>query len=407
VNREISENQRWLSRKYLLYKLLTNLFFTSAVWLYFYRLFITDQQVGILDGLAFAIGLIAEIPSGALADKFGRDKMVKLGQFLAGSGFLIQAFGSGYFQFFIGQMILVTGVSFVSGADEALFFEKLDFDKNSSNWRKLMTQGAQVVLIAILISTIVGGWLHTINPRLPWILNGVTLIGSVLLIWQIKDTRIKNNKQKLSIELREYFVNIKAGFEQFRSPKLWFYVPIILTVQGLFYTVDWGLLRLVLLDRFHFDSVAGSIAIALSSLITVGILAIIHKRAEKMSEKRTLTLISLVLASSLLLSMADIGIWGFFVIFIIYVGEHTFYPFISEVINNQTEENQRATVLSIASFLQSLPYVVLAPVIGYLNTQNKLEYFLFFWAILICLAIFVYLKNKGKDIEISLVENKQ
>ncbi|MCW1949089.1 MAG: MFS transporter [Candidatus Shapirobacteria bacterium] len=403
MNQQIDDNQRYLSRKYLLYKLLTNLFFTSAVWLYFYRIFITDQQVGILDGLAFAIGLIAEIPSGALADSFGRDKMVKLGQFLAGGGFLIQAFGSGYVQFFIGQVILVTGVSFVSGADEALFFEKLNFDKKSSNWRKLMTRGSQVVLIAILISTIVGGWLHTIDPRIPWILNGLTLIASALLIWTIKDTRIKNNKGKISTELREYFINIKFGFGQFRSQKLWFYVPIILTVQGLFYTVDWGLLRLVLLDRFYFSPFMGSVVIALSSLITVGILTLIHKNAEKMSEKRTITLISFAVALSLLLSMANIGMWGFLVIFVIYAGEHTFYPFISEVINNQTEENQRATVLSIASFLQSLPYVMLAPIIGYLNTENKLEYFLLFWAILICLAVFIYLKNKGKDIKISLV----
>lgn len=404
MSQEISKNQQWLSKKYLLYKLLTNLFFTSAVWLYFYRIFITDQQIGVLDGLAFAIGIVAEIPSGALADRFGRDKMVKLGQFLAGGGFLIQAFGSSYVPFFVGQAILVTGMSFVSGADEALFFEKLNFDKTSSNWRKLMTRGSQIILIAILISTVVGGWMHTINPRIPWILNGLTLIGSALLIWTIKDTRIKNTKQKLLIEIRENFISIKTGFAQFCSPKLWFYIPIIITVQGLFYTVDWGLLRLVLLDRFHFNPIMGSVVIALSSLITVGILTLIHKNAEKMSEKRILTLISLTVASSLLFSVVNIGIWGFFVILTIYIGEHIFYPFISEIINNQTEETQRATVLSIASFLQSLPYVVLAPIIGYLNTQNKLEYFLISWAVLICLAIFIYLKNKGKDIKISLVE---
>lgn len=401
---ELSKNQLWLSKKYLIYKFLTNLFFTSAVWLYFYRIFITDQQVGILDGLAFAIGLIAEIPSGALADKFGRDKMVRLGQFMAGSGFLIQAFGSSYIPFFVGQAILVTGVSFVSGADEALFFEKLNFDKTSSNWRKLMTRGSQVMPIAILISTIVGGWLHTINPRIPWILNGLTLIGSALLIWTIKDTRIKKNKQKLSIELHEYFISIKSGFAQFCKPKLWFYVPIILTVQGLFYAVDWGMLRIVLLDRFHFDPIMGSIVISLSSLITIGILTIIHKYAEKISEKRILTLISITIASSLLLSIVDIGVWGFFVIFIIYAGEHIFYPFISEAINNQTEESQRATVLSIASFLQSLPYVILAPIIGYLNMRNNLEYFLIVWAVLICLAILIYLSFKKKDIQISLVK---
>lgn len=406
MSQELTQNQRWLSRKYLAYEFLTNLFFVGAVWLYFYRLFITDQQVGILDGFAFAIGLIAEVPSGALADRFGRDKMVKLGQFLAGSGLLIQAFGSSFVPFFVGQAIMMVGISFVSGADEALFFGKLNFDRASVNWRKLVTRGSQVALVGLLVATIAGGWLHTINPRIPWILTGLAFIGSVLLIWSIKDTRPEKDKQKLSVELKENLASIKSGFAQFRTPKLLLYVPIILTVQGLFYTAGWGLLRLVLLDRFHFDPFWGSIVIATSSLITVGILALMHKYAENMSERRVLTLISLSAAASLLLSIADIGMWGYFVIFALYAGEHVLYPFMSEVLNNRAEENQRATVLSVASFLRTLPYVVLAPIIGYLNTHNKLEHFLITWAILIFVAILLYLSLKKKDGFISMVQKE-
>lgn len=405
MSQELTENQRWLSRKYLAYEFLTNLSFVGAVWLYFYRLFITDQQVGILDGFAFAISLIAEVPSGALADRFGRDKMVRLGQFLAGSGLLIQAFGSSFVPFFVGQVVMMIGISFVSGADEALFFGKLNFDRTSVNWRKLITRGSQVTLVGLLVATVAGGWLHTINPRIPWILTGLAFISSVLLIWSIKDTRPERDKQKLSVELRENLASIKSGFAQFRTPKLWLYVPIILTVQGLFYTAGWGLLRLVLLDRFHFDPFWGSIVIATSSLITVGILALMHKYAD-MSERRVLTLISLSAAASLLLSLADIGMWGYFVIFALYAGEHVLYPFMSEVLNNRTEENQRATVLSVASFLRTLPYVVLAPIIGYLNTHNKLEYFLIIWAILIFVAILLYLSLKKKDGFISMVQKE-
>ncbi len=406
MSKELTENQRWLSRKYLAYEFLTNLFFVGAVWLYFYRLFITDQQVGILDGFAFAIGLIAEVPSGVLADKFGRDKMVKFGQFLAGSGLLVQAFGSSFLPFFVGQAIMMVGISFVSGADEALFFGKLNFDRASVNWRKLVTRGSQVALVGLLVATIAGGWLHTINPRIPWILTGLSFIGSVLLIWTIKDNRAEKAKQKFSAELKEHLISIKSGFAQFRTPKLWLYVPIILTVQGLFYTAGWGLLRLVLLDRFHFDPFLGSIVIATSSLITVGTLALMHKYAENMSERRVLTLISLSAAASLLLSLADIGMWGYFVIFALYAGEHVLYPFMSEVLNNRAEENQRATVLSVASFLRTLPYVVLAPIIGYLNTHNKLEYFLISWAILIFVAILLYLSLKKKDGFVSMVQKE-
>lgn len=405
MKQELSKNQEWLSKKYLIYKFLTSLFFASAVWLYLYRLFINDQQIGILDGLAFTIGLIAEVPSGALADRFGRDKLVKLGWFMAGGGFLIQAFGSSFVPFFVGQAVLICGISFVSGADEALFFEKLNFGSDSVNWRKLITRGSQIALISLLVATIIGGWLHNISPRIPWILTGLSFISSVWLIWPIKDTRDKKKEKTFLLELNKYFINIKSGFAEFKTPKLWFYVPIILTVQGLFYISDWGLLRLILLDRFHFSPFLGSLVIASSSLITVGILAIMHKHAEKISEKRVILLISISSVLGLLLSIFNIGMWGYFVIFIIYAGENILHPFMSEIINNRVEENQRATVLSVASFIKSFPYIIMAPIIGYLNTNNKLEYFLITWSILIGISIVMYFKSKKKDSLVSLNED--
>jgi MFS family permease len=401
----MSNEQTWLSRKFIMYSALTNLWFLGAVWLYFYRLFITDQQVGVLDGMAFAIGLLAEVPSGALADRFGRDKMVRLGHILAGVGLLVQAVGSDFLPFFIGQTIMMVGVSFVSGADEALFFERLKFKRGSAAWRKLLMRGSQVALIATLCATVFGGWLHDINPRIPWILTGVSFIIAALLVWPVKDERPKKVRQKASAEFKDYLVDIKTGFQQFRLPRLRLYVPIILTVQGLFYTAGYGLLRLVLLSQFHFSPFWGSLVVASSGLITVGLLAYLHRHAEKMSEKHVLTSISLAAAASLLLSIADIGYWGYIVILALYAGEHTLSPFMSEVLNYHATERQRATVLSIASFFKTLPYVALAPLIGSLSTHGRLDYFLLGWPALICVAVGIYLLSKHKDVGIVVQKN--
>ena len=400
----MTDQQQWLSRKYIAYRTLTSMWFVGAVWLYFYRIFITDQQVGILDGMAFAIGLLAEIPSGALADKFGRHRLVRLGQILAGGGLLIQAAGSSFMPFFVGQAVMMIGVALVSGADEALFFEKLQFKRQSTNWRKLVTRGSQVALIGTLVATLAGGWLHTINPRIPWILTGLSFIAAALLVWNIKDERLMKARQKFWPELKDYLHDIKTGFLQFTRPKLWLYVPFTLTVQGLFYATGYGLLRLVLLDRFHFDPFWGSVVVASSSLITVGLLAYMHKNADNLSEKKVLTLIGLTAASGLLLSVANIGMWGYVVILALYAGENILQPFMSEILNNRAPEQQRATVLSVASFLKSLPYVGLAPVIGYLSTNNQLEIFLVVWAMLIIAAIVFYLSMRKRDSRITLAD---
>lgn len=385
-----TNNQKKIESTYLLYRLFSNMFFVSAVWLYFYRLFITDAQVGILDSMAFTLGLIAEVPSGALADKFGRGKIARLGLIFAGSGLFIQAIGGGFLPIFIGQSIMMIGMSFVSGADEALFFTKLDYNRESNQWRKLVTKGSQVSLIGGLAATLLGGWLHTINPHIPWILTGTAFFISALLIWELKDTQPTREKLSISDEIKTYFEGIVDGFQQFSSSHLLRYVPIILTVQALFYATGWGLLRIILLDRFHFDPFMGSVIVAACSVITIGILSGVHKYSEKIDEKIALSVIGVSAALSLLISIPDIGAWGAGVIFTLYAGERILYPFLSEAINNHANDQHRATTISVASFFKVLPYIGLAPMIGALNNNNHLEYFLLLWPVLIFLALGFY-----------------
>lgn len=390
-----TEPESQLVTRYLLYQAFTHMWFLGAVWLYFYRIYITDQQVGLVDGMAFAVGLLAEVPSGALADKFGRARIVKFGQLLIASGLIIQALGTHFMAFFIGQAIVMVGISFASGADEALFFNKFNYERTSAKWRKLVTRGTQAGLFGSVVALTVGGWLHTINPQIPWILTALSFICAVVAIWPIKDQGA-GSVLSLSEEVREYINDIKVGFKQFFSNELWVYVPVILAVQGLFFAYGYGLLRLVLLDRFHFDAFWGSVVVAASSLITVAVLGYMHRYANNMHEKSVITVISLSAIVALLLAIPDIGVLGFFVILVLYAGEYTLYPFMSEILNYHAPEAQRATVLSVASFLRTLPYVFLAPVIGYINGVGKIEYFLVCWSIVIAIVLIFYLLKKTK-----------
>jgi MFS family permease len=393
-----ANNQKNIEKTYLLYQFFSNMFFVSAVWLYFYRLFITDAQVGILDGIAFAIGLIAEVPSGALADKFGRSRITRLGLMLAGCGVFIQAAGGGFVPLFIGQSVMMIGMSFVSGADEALFFTKLDYGRDSIEWRKLVTKGSQMALTATLAATLLGGWLHTVNPHIPWVMNGITFFIAALLIWGVKDTGPVREKLSILDEVRVYFEGIADGFRQFASSELLRYVPLILTVQALFYATSWGLLRIILLDRFHFDPFAGSVVAAICIVLTIATLGLFHRYSGKMNEGIAFGLIAVSAAASLILSIPDIGFWGAGVIFVLYAGERILHPFLSETLNKHANEKHRATTLSVASFFKVLPYIGMAPLIGTLNAQNHLGYFLIGWAILIGLALLFYFSQAPRKI---------
>ena len=392
----IIPEQKRLSRKFLIYKFATNLWFFGTVWLYFYRLFISDSQVGIVDAVAFFIGLLVEIPSGALADKFGRARVTRIGLILMTVGFVVQALG-GFWIFLTFQIGVTVGASLISGADEALFYEKLKFKKTSHQWRDLLTRSGQVALIASLSANVVGSLIHTFEPTLTWLLTGLAYLIAMAVIWNVKDEPTSQAPQTIRANLRDYFTDIAAGFREFKKPQLRLYIPLIITVQGLFYAYGWGLLRLVLLSRFGFSPFWGSVAIASCALISILVLHLTRKYSHKLSEKQIFTTIIFMAILGLVLAIFDLGLIGCAVLLLFYVGEHTTHPFISEIVNKAAKPQQRSTILSIASFFKVLPYVLLAPIIGFLNDNNSLEIFLIAWAILSALAWIYYLVARKKN----------
>ena len=363
-------------------------------------MFINDQQVGFLEGLSFAVGLLAEVPAGALADKFGRARLVRLGLLLGGGGLLLQAVGSSFAPFFIGQTILMIGLSFVSGADSALFFERLHFDRSSVDWRKLVTRGSQIGRLGSLLSTLAGGLLYAVNPRVPWALGGLSSLIAAMVLWNITDNRSPVARQKFFVEIGSYLQDIKTGFMTFRTPKLWLYVPIIVSMQGLFYAAGYGLLRVMLLSRFQFSTFDGAVVLASCSIVSILMLDIMHRSSERLSEKHVFLTIGAAAIFSLLFATGNVGAWGYVVILTLMVGEQVLYPFMSDVLNKHAPDEQRATVLSVASFFRMLPYVAVAPIIGTLNFHGQLNYFLIGWALLLAISITVYSKAKRRDTQI-------
>jgi MFS family permease len=377
------------------------LWFVGAIWLYFYRLFMTDTQIGLLDAAAFGVGLLAEIPSGALADRYGRSRIVKIGVIISALGIGLQAFG-GFWPILLFQIGVTVGAALISGADEALFFEKLQYKKDSLHWRKFVTRTTQMVHIAGFVAIPIGTLLYQVDNRLPFIINGLALVVAAILIWNIRDTQPKRTKQPLTKSIGEYVGNIKSGFHIISSKTLRIYVPIILALEGLLYAFDWGMLKLVLMDRFHIDVSLGGWVMTGASVLAVLLLYFMHKYAHHLSEKRALTMLCFAVCIVLIMSAYDIRLFGIAVIAVLYICDSALYPFISEAINHNTSSANRSTVISFASFLRALPYVLLAPVIGWLNTRGQLWLFLIFMAVLIMMAWVNYIIHKRRD---SFVEN--
>lgn len=378
-----------LETRYILYRVLTNVTFYNVVWLYFYRIYIDDGQLGILDGIAFFIGLLFEIPSGAIADAIGRKKVVRLGQLFVVIGIVIQVLFPEFWMFVVGQSILVIGLSFASGSDDALFYSALQYNPESSDWKKLVTRASKWTLWASLFATISWAYLHTINPVYPWYLTAFATLLSVVVLSRVPDTGTYMSSH-LFDTIKNVYRSTLSGIRSFHHKKILIYVPIIFWLQALYYAYWCWILRIILLDRFHFSPFMGSIAIGTIILVSIWSLHVLEKKIEHIEEKRVFNLLGIMTLGSLIFAVWDVGYWWWITLLVLYVGERMIHPFISDGLNKHAPDRERATILSVGSFLKSIPYVLLAPLIGYLNNGWDLEYFLIFWSVIIMSSLFVY-----------------
>ena len=83
---------------------------------------------------AYSLSLaLFEIPSGYIADSFGRKNSIVIGTILTFIGYLIFSFYYGFYNFIMAEILLGLGGSLISGADSALIYDTLLETKEKNN----------------------------------------------------------------------------------------------------------------------------------------------------------------------------------------------------------------------------------------------------------------------------------
>ena len=117
----------------------------------------------------YSVAIVAmEIPSGWMADVWGRKKTLLLGSILGSVGFLIYSFSYGFWAFVVAEIILGFGHSFVSGADSALLFDSLKANGKESKYTREEGRITSVGNFAEAIAGVLGGFLAAISLRTPF-----------------------------------------------------------------------------------------------------------------------------------------------------------------------------------------------------------------------------------------------
>ncbi len=333
-----------------LYKLtaLTNLWFITGSWLYFYRLYMSDRQIGVLDGLAFGVGLVAEIPSGALADLFGRKRQLIVGLFLMAVSFLVEGFAQGYWYLFVGMMMFTVGMALVSGSDDALVYDSLDAEGKSGRWNKIIARKFQIMHAVTITSYLVGGLLYVWYFRLPFILAGIGGLVGVFVAFGLKEVRHASEKSpSVSSYVRQNIDGMKYLFRR----HMWLYAFMALVVLGIGYAFDLGVIKPLTLDAFGYHANAQAVISAIAGGVAIAVLMLLPRLRKLFGEKKGLVLLAFVMGGGFLVSSFPVGRFGLLAFLAIFIVNSLVEPWLNDIVQQEVSSSHRATALSTLAFI--------------------------------------------------------
>ncbi len=346
-------------------------------------LFYQDNGMGMHDIFVlkaiYSVAIVAmEIPSGWMADVWGRKKTLITGSILGSAGFLMYSFSYGFWAFALAEIILGIGHSFVSGADSALLYDSLKASGKSDQYVKQEGRITSIGNFAEAIAGIVGGFLAAISLRTPFYFQFAVASIAIPASLTLLEPKIFSTEHIHSV--KKLVRNIQSGLKTNRNLRVSILLSAITGTSTL--TFAW-------LVQPYFKAIGLSVELfgifwtALN--LTVGISSVFaHKVEMWMGKKITLLFVIILLTAGYFFSGIYITVWGLLFLFLFYVVRGIATPVLKNHINQFTGSEVRATMLSVRNFVIRITFAGIGPLLGWITDNVNLN-----WAFVIAGGIYL------------------
>lgn len=119
---------------------------------------LNQAEIGLLQTAFTCMVLILQLPTGRLADIYGRRKLIIIGSILAAIGFAGYSLAGGFWGMLLAELTLGLGYSCKSGADLALLRQRLEEADRVKEEKHIIGQLSSFNAAGELVSAIIGGW---------------------------------------------------------------------------------------------------------------------------------------------------------------------------------------------------------------------------------------------------------
>ena len=142
---------------------------------------------------------IFEVPSGILADKYGRKRMLSLNSFLSAIEMLLLLFAHDFWQFALAVFLAGVGKALSSGSENALLYDSLLAEGRQDDFEKLLGRISAFDITGSIIAALSGGVLaNHFNYEFNYFLSVISM-GTAFVVTLLLEEPPKLKKQETEI----------------------------------------------------------------------------------------------------------------------------------------------------------------------------------------------------------------
>jgi len=354
-------------KMYLLKAVLWFMVAMPIIVLFFQEHGLTLTEVMILQSIySFSVALF-EIPSGFIADVFGRKRTIVLSTIFTFIGFLVFSLFGGFYAFAIAQVLVGIGGSLMSGSDSAIIYDTLLETNSKTTYTKIEGRTYAIGNFSEAFAGILGGFLAVGSIYMPIYVQTSILFFSIPIAFTlIEPSMHKENKLdrsfKAVLEVVKFAMvdNHKLKWLIIYSSAMgvatlsiaWFAQPFFksINIPLAYFGILWAILNF---------------SAGLTSFNA-------HQFDKKYENYKILFYISLAMPTSFIFLGYSASVFGLIFILFIYLLRGLVTPILRNAINENTTSNKRATVLSVRSLIIRISFAISAPILGYIADNYSL-----------------------------------
>ena len=336
---------------------------------------LTFSEIMILESIFTGAIFLFEIPTGTIADKFGRKLSLNLSYITNAIAVLVYVMYPRFYVFAIGEIIWALALALNSGANEAIIYDSLLELGREKESKKIFARMGSYGLVAMMIGTISGGLIASVGGlKITMTLSAIPLFIGFALSFFLKEP----SKHKLSKKESPWRI-FQKGFKNMKENKglRGLIVDMVLLSVIAYYAIWIWQKRLLELN----------IAISYFGLIHAGMMLmqiivlnlIIPMEKLFRSKKGVILFTGVGMGIGFILFGISNNVIITIVGMLIAVGLGFSRPVLMKnYMQKHIHSEQRATTLSTVSMIRMFLLMILNPVIGILVEMNMIAVLLGF-----------------------------